>query len=144
MDCKGVCFGNYTGQCDILMKSDNSTFWVDFGFDPSEQIASSDVVIHNESTSTLFQFHVGPFSGRLSEYTLINNAIPPTVQYEFFHLQNGSLVSTLPENLVFYGNDTVVVRLTSSVEKLILYSNQYLYSHMSRHLSVKLPCGRNA
>ena len=57
MDCKGVCFGNYTGQCDIRMKSDNSSFWVDFGFDTSEQIASSDVVIHNESTSTLSQFH---------------------------------------------------------------------------------------
>ena len=53
MDCKGVCFGNYTGKCDIRMKSDNSTFWVDFGFDSTEQTVSSDVVIRNESTSAM-------------------------------------------------------------------------------------------
>ena len=142
MDCMGVCFGSYTGECRVEMRAENSTLRAEFGYEEDGWFSTVDYVIHNDSEIGVFVFPIGPFAGVLIDYTSVDNSIPPTVYYEFLLLENGTLVSRDPENLLFYGNATLVVRLTSSIRNLVLYPNQYLRSPHSRALTVKLPVGR--
>ena len=141
MDCMGVCFGSYSGECRVQMRAENSTLRAEFGYNEDEWYSTVDYVIHNESEMDVSELHLGPFAGSLISYTSISNSIPPFLAYEFFLLENGTLVSKDPENLLFYGNATLVVRLTSSIRNIILYPNQYLQSHQFRTLTVKLPKG---
>ena len=142
MDCMGVCFGSYTGECRVQMRAENSTLRAEFVYEEDGWFSTVDYVIHNDSEIGVFVFPIGPFAGVLIDYTSVDNSIPPTVYYEFLLLENGTLVSRDPENLLFYGNATLVVRLTSSIRNLVLYPNQYLRSPHSRALTVKLPVGR--
>ena len=141
MDCVGVCFGSYVGECRVRMRAENSTLLAEFGYDEEEWFSTVDYVIHNDSEMCVRASPIGPFAGVLVDYTSIDNSIPPTVYYEFFLLENGTLALKDPENLLFYGNATLVVRFTSSIRNLVLYPNQYLRSHTSRAFTVKLPEG---
>ena len=143
LDCKGVCFGNYTTNCDIQLVTHSLEIPVEFDLLSDETALSTTVFINNTSTSVLL-CQIAPFFGLFHSYPLIHNAVPPFIYYSLSLLNETDkgevLVPIEPDSFLFPGHGKLAITLYTTIQALLTSPSQYDRSVRSTQLEV-LPAG---
>ena len=139
MDCKGICFGNHTTNCDIQLVTHSLEIPIEFNLISDETAIYTTVFINNTS-NPLLHWQIAPFFGVLHSYPLIHNMVPPFIYYSLALLNEtdkGTVLSPIePDTFFFPGNGKLAITFYATVQALLNSPSQYDRSVPSTQLEV--------